>query len=557
MTAAAIYARKSTEQVGRETDDKSVSRQVQHAREFAQAKGWHVDDAHIYVDDAVSGVDVKRLQAKQRMLAAINAPGGSPFQVLVMQSNDRLSRRDGDEALSELKAIAAAGVAVWTYSDARLFEYGTFSSNVMAFLRAEVAAEERRKASTRTREALVRKARLGHVTGGRTFGYDNVRVNSHTERVPNKSEADAVVRIYELYASGHGLGAIARMLNAEGAARPTPRGRRPGQVDGWSASTVRTILRRLDYRGQTVYGRATKRDIAGVIRHERAPEAEWLRVDVPQLRIVPEELAAKVDARLADLHARSIRMHDGTLRGRPRGRPPGEGSPYLLVGLLSCGVCGGSMEVISRSVGRGRRAYGYHCMVARRKGVCANKAWAPMGSTDSAVLDAIGDTLLRPEVVEAALAHAEQELTEDRSAAVREALRADLAITEAAIGRLTAAIAQGGELTPLVAALETHERQRRDLQARLAAASVEQPAVDVPAVRRTLRSYLKDWQGLLRGQLPQAQQVLRRLVIGRLSMTPDRDGSYRFAGRGTVRPLLGGRVPNGSSPTGFEPVFQP
>jgi hypothetical protein len=37
------------------------------------------------------------------------------------------------------------------------------------------------------------------------------------------------------------------------------------------------------------------------------------------------------------------------------------------------------------------------------------------------------------------------------------------------IRRLTAAIAKGGELAPLVAALETHERQRRDIAARVEA----------------------------------------------------------------------------------------
>ena len=36
--------------------------------------------------------------------------------------------------------------------------------------------------STETHEAMLRKARVGHVTGGATFGYTKVRVNGHTER---------------------------------------------------------------------------------------------------------------------------------------------------------------------------------------------------------------------------------------------------------------------------------------------------------------------------------------------------------------------------------------
>ena len=41
---AAVYARKSTEQNGVPDEAKSVSRQVENARSFAQSKGWTVDD---------------------------------------------------------------------------------------------------------------------------------------------------------------------------------------------------------------------------------------------------------------------------------------------------------------------------------------------------------------------------------------------------------------------------------------------------------------------------------------------------------------------------------
>jgi hypothetical protein len=65
---AATYSRKSTEQNGADADAKSVARQQENARAFAQAKGWIV--AHEYADDAVSGADVKRLVDRQRLLGA-------------------------------------------------------------------------------------------------------------------------------------------------------------------------------------------------------------------------------------------------------------------------------------------------------------------------------------------------------------------------------------------------------------------------------------------------------------------------------------------------------
>ena len=53
---------------------------------------------------------------------------------------------------------------------------------------------------------MVRKAKAGHVTGGRVFGYDNVRTEAgHVERRVNEAEADVVRRIFHFSAEGHGL----------------------------------------------------------------------------------------------------------------------------------------------------------------------------------------------------------------------------------------------------------------------------------------------------------------------------------------------------------------
>jgi len=58
---AAIYARKSTDQIGVADEARSVTRQIDHAKAYALAKGWTVADEHVYVDDGVSGAElVKR-----------------------------------------------------------------------------------------------------------------------------------------------------------------------------------------------------------------------------------------------------------------------------------------------------------------------------------------------------------------------------------------------------------------------------------------------------------------------------------------------------------------
>ena len=71
MTAA-IYARKSTEQAGVADEQKSVTRQLDHARAYAAAKGWAVDDAHVYVDDGISGAEFANRPGFLRLMNALN-----------------------------------------------------------------------------------------------------------------------------------------------------------------------------------------------------------------------------------------------------------------------------------------------------------------------------------------------------------------------------------------------------------------------------------------------------------------------------------------------------
>ena len=76
---------------------------------------------------------------------------------------------------------------------------------------------ERDKARQRVHDAMSRKARNGHVTGGKTFGYDNITITtpdgkrSHVARCINEREAAIVRRIFEMSAAGTGYSRIAKL----------------------------------------------------------------------------------------------------------------------------------------------------------------------------------------------------------------------------------------------------------------------------------------------------------------------------------------------------------
>src|SRR4051794_9158419 len=192
---AAVYARKSTEQTGIADEQKSVSRQVEHARSYATAKGWTVDNAHVFVDDGISGAEFANRPGFLRLMNALKPR--PPFQVLIMSEESRLGR-EAIETAYALKQLVTAGVHVWFYLEARERTLDSPTDKIMLSLTAFADELEREKARQRTYDAMLRKARAGHVTGGRVFGYDNVRADvGGVLRVINDDEAAVVRDIFE------------------------------------------------------------------------------------------------------------------------------------------------------------------------------------------------------------------------------------------------------------------------------------------------------------------------------------------------------------------------
>ena len=73
---------------------------------------------------------------------------------------------------------------------------------------------------------------------------------------------------------------------------------------------------------------------------------------------------------------------------------------------------------------------------------------------------------------------------------------------------------------------------------------------------------LADWQGLLRSAPVQGRQILRKVLVGRLTLTPRTEGTeryYEYAGEATLGRLLGGMIGSRATamvtPAGFEPAI--
>ncbi len=541
---AAIYARKSTDQNGVADAERSVTRQIDHATQYAVGKGWTVAEAHIYQDDGVSGAEFKTRPGFVRLMNALKPK--PPFQVLIMSEESRLGR-EAIETAYALKQLITAGVRVFFYLEDRERTLDGPMDKVMLSLTTFADELEREKARQRTYDAMVRKAKAGHVTGGRVFGYDNVPVYGetdakgrkkrlHVERQINEAEAAVVVEIFEHCAKGWGMRRIAKHLNDHDAVAPRSQQGRPR---AWAPSSVREVLYRDLYRGEIVWNKSRKRNTWGQTQQHARDEAEWVRVPAPQLRIVDEKLWGDVHRRLGHARDHYLRGTKGQLWGRPAS---GIESKYFLPGLARCGECGGSLYVKSRSHGR-KRAYYYGCTSYHLRGrkVCTNNLEISMEVTDRAVLAAFERDVLRPEVVKEAVSRAVTALLPTEQTAVRkETLEAELRGVETELTRMTAAIAAGGELDPLVIGIKERVARRDDLQKQLAAVKQESTLreSDVPRLTAELEAKLGDWRGLLTRRIPQARQIVKTLLVGHLTFTPTADRGWEFTGQGSFSKFL-------------------
>ena len=169
-----------------------------------------------------------------------------------------------------------------------------------------------------------------------------------------------------------------------------------------------------------------------------------------------------------------------------------------------------------------------------------------MDLTNEAVLKTIEQEVLHPEVVRRALRRVLGELNAPTDTVVprRTALRAELGVLDQELFRLAAGVAQGGDLTVLLEGIRARVQRRRALQEELAGLEGLRPvsARDLQDIQRDAEGRLTDWRGLLRRQVVQSRQILKKLLVGRIVFREREDGVYELSGQASLGRVLAGIV---------------
>ena len=509
----AIYARYSSEN----QRDASIADQFRICRELAQRQGWHI--AAEYSDHAVSGATIMRPGFQAMMREALQ----KKFDIVTAEALDRFSR-DQEDTAGLFKRLTFAGVNIVMLAEGDITHLHIGLKGTMNALFLKELAEK-------TRRGLRGRIELGKAGGGVSFGYRIVRrfengVVTTGEREIMPEEAAIVRRIFNDYRAGASPKQLAKALNAEGVRGPR------GAL--WSPSTIHGnpergigILHNELYIGRLVWNRQRfLKDPDTGKRVARAnPPSEWITKDVPELRIIDDEVWQAVQTRYASVQRKWKAGQEGRRFNQFR-RPK-----YLFSGLTKCGECGAGFIVYSRDH--------LGCFGTRDRGTCTNKLTIARQEVEERVLRALQDKLMRQEFFEEFCREFAKEMNR-----LRMEQRADLSGAKRELDRVKRdiqkvieAIKAGFALPELKVEMDALQARKEALLARLATAEEPAPLLH-PSMADLYRSKVEALASALQRDDTrlEASEMLRGLIDS-IVLTPER-GQLRIELRGNLAAML-------------------
>ena len=559
-----VYLRRSKNDEGKQ----QFSLDVQRAgcQEFVQRLALGDLAVVEHVDDGKAGDDFHNRLGIRRLIA--DAKSGD---VIVCRDQSRLGRDAIEVTLVIRDLVRDRGCRLFYYVSGQEVQFANAIDQATTFIQGTGHQMELEAIRSRTREALRSRVREGRIAGGRCYGYALDRRSDQSGRkytvaVVDEEQAKIIRRIYREYLAGKGLKGIARALNREGVPSPTV-GRRG--IGSWAPGGIRPMLLNARYRGVYIHGREKKVRRGGTVQRVKADPSEILVVEVPEWRIVEDEVWFAVQELF------SKRAPIGHLRRE------GPAAKYALTGIARCGVCGGAIGC-TRAKRRGELVKAYSCMRHRERGkeVCPVAVHQPMDEVEAALVDILQREVLTGPVLETVFAEIQSQLaaqTGKREVDVS-ALEADLATARVEQRRLAKAVALADDVPELMVELRQRTTRIQSLVAQIEASrqTPEDLAATVKKVEATCRARVRD----LRNDLTEPddlREIFQAFFPDGLDLTPEwvsceapprrRFGSYPkgsdwvvtrprknrlvWRAKGAVSVVGSDWI---ATPTGFEPV---
>jgi len=235
---AAIYVRVSTEE--QRDYGYSIDGQIRELKDYCKRKNYDVVD--IYNDAGFSGKNMNRPNL-ERLLSDIKK---GLIDVIVAVKVDRLTR-DGYDGQWLLKECNKYDVILDLLYDH--YDINTVNGEMMYGMNLLFAQRERKEIGSRTKRGLEEAVRQGKYPTRVPFGYKR-NLDGKLEIDPVSSIV--VKDIFELYASGLKMNAIAKKFNLEG--------RLNSKNNKWRDDKILKIISNPIYKGEIHWRRTTSKN---------------------------------------------------------------------------------------------------------------------------------------------------------------------------------------------------------------------------------------------------------------------------------------------------------
>jgi site-specific DNA recombinase len=345
LVPAAGYLRRSGDD---DTQADSIPEQRRAVQEYADAHGYRV--IRWYVDDAISGDDTARRVGFLKMLK--DAQTLRDFKAILTWDQARFGRFNSLEFGYYVFPLCQAGIYLVTTQDG-VVDWEGSTGRIANCVKQEGRHQQLLDHSANVTRGQLNAVKAGSWVGCPPYAYRLEGPRKHKRLVlDDPAKALVVRRIFREFVEGRTMKEIARRLNAEGYVSPS------GRVKGWRRDTIKVILRNPAYAGDFFSGKShagkyhTARlgVVSKAVKRCLKPVAEWLVIRDHHEAIVDRPTFEK---------AQSILDRGRTLSPRYTS----ETNPYVLSGLLRCGLCGAPLHGIAD-----KRYRYYECANSKRNG---------------------------------------------------------------------------------------------------------------------------------------------------------------------------------------------
>lgn len=345
MKVAAAYIRVSTD----DQIEYSPESQVEMIKRYATNNDYILPAEYIFVDEGISGRTVNKRPQFMKMIGTAKTKP-KPFDAILLWKFSRFARNREDSIVYKSMLRKQLGIDVISVSE----NVGDDKMSILFEAMIEAMDEYYSiNLSEEVKRGMTERASRGEPCSIPPFGYKM----ENKQLILNENEASVIKQTFEWYNSGESMLSIAKRLNLMGV-----RTHRGNLIEN---RTIEYWLNNPAYIGKirwTPTGK-TSRDY---------DNPNSIIADGSHEKIIDQELWDSVQQKMKDTKQKYKKWY------RPRKK-----ISHWLIGIMRCGICGGSIV----------NCTGYLYCNNRSKGTCPGNGGLPVKLVEDAVLRQLNDLI--------------------------------------------------------------------------------------------------------------------------------------------------------------------